>query len=75
MLNFAAYSAYYLALAALPMATTVMSIVMLREHVALDRWFALLLGLAGVVMMVRPGALFDWTACCRCSTALPMRCR
>ena len=75
LLNFLAYTAYYLALAALPMATTValyftaplfitvLSVVMLREKVSARRWFALLLGLAGVVIMVRPGgALFDWAA-------------
>ena len=75
LLNFLAYTAYYLALAALPMATTValyftaplfitlLSVVMLNESVSPGRWFALLLGLAGVVIMVRPGsALFDWAA-------------
>lgn len=73
LLNFAAYTAYYLALAALPMATTValyftaplfitlLSVWLLREHVSLNRWFAVLVGFGGVVIMVRPGgALFDW---------------
>ncbi|MEI6098818.1 MAG: DMT family transporter [Alphaproteobacteria bacterium] len=75
MLNFLAYTAYYLALAALPMATTValyftaplfitvLSVVLLGEKVSASRWVALLLGLVGVVIMVRPGgALFDWAA-------------
>ena len=75
VLNFLAYTAYYLALAALPMATTValyftapliiviLSVVMLREHVSSKRWLAVAIGFAGVVIMVRPGgALFDWAA-------------
>ncbi len=75
VLNFSAYTAYYLALAALPMATTValyftaplmitvLSVVMLREPVSLRRWLAVGAGFAGVVIMVRPGgALFDWAA-------------
>ena len=74
VLNFLAYTAYYLALAALPMATTValyftaplfitlLSVVMLKEKVSLNRWLALLMGFVGVVIMVRPGALFDWAA-------------
>jgi drug/metabolite transporter (DMT)-like permease len=74
-LNFAAYTAYYLALAALPMATTValyftapliitiLSVILLREHVSARRWLAVLAGFGGVVVMVRPGDdLFDWAA-------------
>lgn len=74
-LNFLAYTAYYLALAALPMPTTValyftaplfitlLSMALLSEQVGLDRWLALILGFGGVVIMVRPGgALFDWAA-------------
>ena len=72
---FAAYTCYYLALAALPMATTValyfsaplfitiLSVVFLAEKVGPRRWFALMAGFAGVLIMVRPGgALFDWAA-------------
>lgn len=72
---FAAYTAYYLALAALPMATTValyfsaplfitiLSVVFLAEKVGPRRWIALMAGFAGVLIMVRPGsALFDWAA-------------
>ena len=75
ILNFLAYTAYYLALAALPMATTValyftapliiviLSVVMLKEQVSLARWMAVALGFGGVLIMVRPGgALFDWAA-------------
>ncbi len=75
VLNFLAYTAYYLALAALPMATTValyftapliiviLSVVMLRERVSVRRWLAVGVGFAGVLIMVRPGgALFDWAA-------------
>jgi drug/metabolite transporter (DMT)-like permease len=75
LLNFTAYTAYYVALAALPMSTTValyftaplfitlLSVAFLSEKVRIDRWFALALGFCGVVIMVRPGgALFDWAA-------------
>ena len=72
-LNFLAYTAYYLALAALPMATTValyftaplfitlLSVFFLREKVSFDRWLAIPVGFAGVILMVRPGGVvFDW---------------
>lgn len=74
VLNFAAYTAYYLALAALPIATTValyftaplfitlMAVWLLGERVSPSRWLAMGLGFAGVVIMVRPGAVFDWAA-------------
>lgn len=75
LLNFLAYTAYYLALAALPMATTValyftapliiviLSVLVLKEPVSPKRWLAVALGFAGVVIMVRPGGdLFDWAA-------------
>lgn len=75
VLNFLAYTAYYLALAALPMATTValyftapliivvLSVVILKEQVSHRRWLAVAFGFAGVVIMVRPGSgLFDWAA-------------
>ena len=75
VLNFLAYTAYYLALAALPMATTValyftapliiviLSVVLLKEHVSPSHWVALALGFVGVVIIVRPGGdLFDWAA-------------
>lgn len=72
---FLAYTSYYLALAALPMATTValyfsgplfitiLSVFFLAERVGPRRWMALLAGFAGVIIMVRPGgSLFDWAA-------------
>ncbi|WRH61329.1 MAG: DMT family transporter [Fuscovulum sp.] len=72
---FLAYTSYYLALAALPMATTValyfsaplfitiLSVVILGETVGPRRWVALFAGFAGVLIMVRPGGdLFDWAA-------------
>ncbi|MBL4927833.1 DMT family transporter [Fuscibacter oryzae] len=75
VLNFLAYTAYYLALAALPMATTValyftaplmitlLSALVLKERVSPRRWLALAAGFAGVVIMVQPGGdLFDWAA-------------
>jgi drug/metabolite transporter (DMT)-like permease len=81
VLNFVAYTAYYLALAALPMATTValyftaplmiviLAVLFLKEKVSLDRWIALSVGFLGVLLMVRPGSLiFDW------ATLLPILC-
>lgn len=75
LIMFVAYTSYYLALAALPLATTValyfaaplfitlLSVLTLGETVAPRRWFAVLVGFAGVVIMVRPGSdLFDWAA-------------
>lgn len=75
LLNFFAYTAYYLALAALPMATTValyftapliitlLAVLILGEPVSWRRWAGVVCGFAGVVVMVRPGgALFDWAA-------------
>ena len=75
LLNFTAYTAYYLALAALPMATTValyftapliitvLSVIILHEKVSARRWLAVVAGFAGVLIMVRPGGdLFDWAA-------------
>ncbi|MFN0115961.1 MAG: DMT family transporter [Paracoccaceae bacterium] len=75
LLNVVAYTAYYLALAALPMATTVslyftaplvivvLSVLMLGERVSWRRWLAVFAGFSGVVIMVRPGGeLFDWAA-------------
>ena len=72
---FLAYTAYYIALPALPLATTValyfsaplfitvLSVVILGERVGPRRWAAVAAGFAGVVVMVRPGAeLFEWAA-------------
>jgi drug/metabolite transporter (DMT)-like permease len=63
-----AYTTYYLALAALPLADTValffsgplfvtaLSVPFLGETVRLDRWLAVLVGFLGVMIMLRPGA-------------------
>ena len=72
---FAAYTSYYLALAALPLATTValyfaaplfitlLSVLILNEKVGLLRWLAVAAGFSGIIIMVRPGSdLFDWAA-------------
>lgn len=68
LLNFLAYTAYYMGLAALPMATTValfftaplfitiLSVLILHEKVALPRWMAVLVGFVGVVLMMQPEA-------------------
>jgi drug/metabolite transporter (DMT)-like permease len=67
LLNFVAYTAYYLGLATLPMAETVAlffmaplfitlaAFVILREPVALSSGLAVLAGFAGVLMIVKPG--------------------
>ena len=70
-----AYFAYYIALPALPLATTValyfsaplfitvLSVLILKEQVGPRRWVALAAGFAGVLIMVRPGSdLFEWAA-------------
>lgn len=72
---FVAYTAYYLALAGLPIATTValyfsaplfitlLSVLVLGERVGPRRWAAVVAGFGGVVVMLRPGtSLFDWAA-------------
>lgn len=72
---FAPYTLYYLALAALPIATvvalffaaplfiTVLSVLILGEKVGGLRWSAIAIGLGGVILMARPGTdLFDWAA-------------
>lgn len=75
VIMFVAYTAYYIALPALPMATTValyfsaplfitlLSVLVLKEHVGPRRWMALIAGFVGVLIMVRPtGAVFEWAA-------------
>lgn len=72
---FLAYASYYLALPALPIATavalyfsaplfiTILSVLWLGERVGWRRWAAVVIGFAGVLVMLRPGAsLFDWAA-------------
>lgn len=80
---FLAYLTYYLALAALPLATvvaiffasplfiTILSVLVLRESVGWHRWLAVAAGFAGVVILVRPGGnLFDWAAVLPVTAAL-----
>ncbi len=75
LVMFCAYFGYYLALAALPIATTaalyftsplfitLLSVFLLREKVGPRRWAAVGLGFAGAIVMLRPGSdLFDWAA-------------
>ncbi|MBI1385403.1 MAG: EamA family transporter [Rhizobiales bacterium] len=63
-----AYTTYYLAIAAMPLAEavtiafaapifiTIFASVLLREPVGVRRWFGVLVGFAGVLVMMRPGA-------------------
>ncbi len=73
LIMFCAYTSYYLGLAALPIATcvalyftaplyiTMLSVLVLRETVGPRRWAAVIVGFAGVLIMVRPGSqFFDW---------------
>jgi drug/metabolite transporter (DMT)-like permease len=72
---FVSYMVYYLALAALPLATcvglyftaplfiTLMSALLLGERVDAGRWVAICVGFAGVLIVVRPGsAIFEAAA-------------
>ena len=66
--SFAAYTGYYLALPALPIATTValyfsaplmivvLSVVLLGERVSALRWLAVAIGFLGVLVILRPDA-------------------
>ena len=65
---------YFLGLAAMPIAdaaaigfiapifVTLISAVVLREQVGWHRWSAVLLGLVGVIIMIRPEGEFHWAA-------------
>lgn len=72
---FCAYTAYYLGLAAMPIATcialfftaplfiTILSIPMLGERVGLRRWTAVVFGFTGMLVMLRPSSdVFDWVS-------------
>lgn len=64
---FIAYTAYYLAIAALPLAETVaiffaspllvtlLSLVWLKERISVAQWIALGVGFLGILIMLRPG--------------------
>lgn len=46
-----------------PLFITALSVLLLRERVGPRRWVAVLIGLAGVVVMIRPGgSAFQWAA-------------
>lgn len=75
IIMFTAYTSYYLGLAALPIAKsvvlyftaplfiTMLSVVMLGETVGPRRWAAVAIGFAGVLIMVRPGSqFFEWAS-------------
>jgi len=75
LIMFVAYFAYYIALPALPLATTValyfsaplfitvLSVLLLKEQVGPRRWIALALGFFGVALMLQPkGGAFEWAA-------------
>ena len=72
LLQVCSYTAYYMALAAIPIAEvtaiffispliiTMLSALFLHENVGFRRWSAILTGFVGVMIIVRPGAaLFD----------------
>jgi drug/metabolite transporter (DMT)-like permease len=80
---FSSYTLYYLAIAALPLADAVALYFMtplfimvlagpyLGEHVAWQTLVTVLVGMAGVLIMLRPGAgLFDWAALLSLASAL-----
>jgi drug/metabolite transporter (DMT)-like permease len=46
-----------------PLIVTVLSVFLLKEKVALGRWLAVLVGFAGMLIVMRPGSsLFHWAA-------------
>ncbi len=45
-----------------PLFITAFSVVFLGETVGLRRWIAVLVGLCGVIIVLRPGASFQWAA-------------
>ncbi len=71
LLGFCSYVAYYLAVAAMPLAevvaitftmplfVTAMSALLLRERVGARRWSAVLIGFVGVVVMLSPRGEFN----------------
>ena len=75
LLGVFSYTAYYMAMASLPLATvtsiffvsplivTLFSVVFLRETVGLRRWAGVLIGFAGMLVIVQPGqGSLDWAA-------------
>ncbi len=74
LLGFSSYTCYYMAVAAMPLAevvtitftmplfVTAMSALILREHVGLRRWGAVLVGFAGVLIILSPQGEFNGLA-------------
>ena len=75
LINLVSYTAYYLGLAALPIATcvalyftaplfiVVLSVLVLQERVGLHRWAGVIIGFLGVLVVLRPGSdVFEWAA-------------
>lgn len=75
LVMFVAYFSFYIALAGLPLPTTValyfsnplfitiLSVILLGERVSPLAWLAVIAGFLGVLIILRPGsALFDWAA-------------
>lgn len=68
VLLFLSYTAYYLALVSIPMGSavaiyfvsplilTALAVMFLGEHVGLRRWCAVLIGFAGMALIMRPGS-------------------
>jgi drug/metabolite transporter (DMT)-like permease len=66
---FLSYTSYFMGLAALPLAEiaairfsaplmiTLLSVLLLREKVGLQRWVALIVGFIGVLIIIRPGSV------------------
>ncbi len=90
---FTAYTLFYLGIASLPLATaitiffaaplivTALSMPLLKEHVGIHRWFAVIVGFIGVILMTEPQAgEFSWgsifalgSACCYACVILTTR--
>jgi len=74
LMGFSSYTCYYLAVAAMPLAevasitftmplfVTAMSALILREKVGIRRWAAVIVGFAGVLIMLSPSGEFNGLA-------------
>jgi len=74
LLGFSSYTCYYMAVAAMPLAevasitftmplfVTAMSALILREKVGIRRWAAVIVGFAGVLIMLSPSGEFNGLA-------------
>lgn len=59
---------------AAPLFVTGLSVLLLGERVGIHRWSAVIVGFVGVIIMVRPGAQFDWVALVALGGTLAMAC-